>query len=609
MDLIDESSRNETSADVSYESDIEHNNNRVGKTRRAAPKRLHDIDWMYLKDFCDSQERENFIQSENCWSIITKTNTYNGIKTYYRCNLAPKNGPQCQAKLYIMEMHVSDEIKCFKAIDDHNHAEIKSRSIPVEVKSIIVDLHHNGMKPKSILRYLNEKFGENNHIRNVKQISNFLNYNKIIKYEQDKVSLGELIEWLAANSEVPADEDEPYIVQYSHSDYDSPEYYFRFISSTRRLLKLASKAKRIHVDSTYKLVWQGFPVLVIGNTDLNRKFHPYAIAVCCTEKIEDFEFLFTSLSTVIKNLFNMTFSPSVLVSDAASAIRTAFINVFGSTTLTVTCWAHVAMNVKKAKLATTKNRIEIKKDLNSLQLAANEDIFKKASVYFIQKWAQHEKNFCAYFEKVWLREHTNWYEGVSHFTPSTNNALESFNSLIKKCYTLRERHPLSRFKIVLHEMVKDLSLEYKMAKRTVAQRSTITIDLWREAVLWAKSHTLPISEIIDANNTLYFSPASHCTEFNELYVEKVLNADWNSFDEFKEIAFSMWCIKINNNDWIKNSTCTCPKFFKEYKCKHVLGIALRLKLVRAPPDANPDRIIAKPKRGRKPKAKKALIIQ
>jgi len=49
--------------------------------------------------------------------------------------------------------------------------------------------------------------------------------------------------------------------------------------STKILLSLALKEDIIiNADTTYKLIWQGFPVLLLGTTDHNRKFHLRGIA-------------------------------------------------------------------------------------------------------------------------------------------------------------------------------------------------------------------------------------------------------------------------------------------------------------------------------------------
>ena len=39
------------------------------------------------------------------------------------------------------------------------------------------------------------------------------------------------------------------------------------------------KSKVIQADATYKLNWPGFPVMVVGTSDMDRKFHPGGIAI------------------------------------------------------------------------------------------------------------------------------------------------------------------------------------------------------------------------------------------------------------------------------------------------------------------------------------------
>ena len=64
---------------------------------------------------------------------------------------------------------------------------------------------------------------------------------------------------------------------------DLDESKFRIFISTKRLLKLATKSNNIHADGTYKLIWEGMPVLIIGNSDLDRHFHPFGICICSNE--------------------------------------------------------------------------------------------------------------------------------------------------------------------------------------------------------------------------------------------------------------------------------------------------------------------------------------
>ena len=76
---------------------------------------------------------------------------------------------------------------------------------------------------------------------------------------------------------------------------DDAEKKFRIFCTTKKLLKIALKSSKIHADATYKLIWEGVPVLINGTTDMDRHFHPYGINVCSNEKTADFEFIFTSL--------------------------------------------------------------------------------------------------------------------------------------------------------------------------------------------------------------------------------------------------------------------------------------------------------------------------
>jgi hypothetical protein len=76
--------------------------------------------------------------------------------------------------------------------------------------------------------------------------------------------------------------------------------HLRLFLSTKRLLKLAKRAKVFQADATYKLIWQGFPVLIVGTSDMDNKFHPLGMAVCSNEEATDFSFIFESLQIGIK---------------------------------------------------------------------------------------------------------------------------------------------------------------------------------------------------------------------------------------------------------------------------------------------------------------------
>jgi hypothetical protein len=73
----------------------------------------------------------------------------------------------------------------------------------------------------------------------------------------------------------------------------------------------------------------GFPVLIIGTTDLDRHFHSFGMGVCSNEKKRDFIFLFRALQEGVHKLSLEEINPDVLIADGADSIRNEFEHVFG----------------------------------------------------------------------------------------------------------------------------------------------------------------------------------------------------------------------------------------------------------------------------------------
>ena len=71
-----------------------------------------------------------------------------------------------------------------------------------------------------------------------------------------------------------------------------------------------------------------------------------------------------------------------------------------------------------------------------------------------------------------------------------------------------------------------------------------------------------------------------------------------SIPSFTDCAFGMWKITMKKDENWKNGTCTCPVYYKQFICKHIIGIAIILKLVKCPPQAKNVPLGQKRKRGR-----------
>lgn len=276
--------------------------------------------------------------------------------------------------------------------------------------------------------------------------------------------------------------------------------FTRFFVSSKVLLKHAIGVAKIHSDATYKLIWQNYPVFQIGTSDMNRKFHPFGIAVCTHETTKDFEFIFKSLKEVVAKQFDVELKPRYLIADAAKSIHNAFTSVFRETT-TIMCWFHMRKAVVKRMESQIRDRhkqTEFLADLDKLQLSPSSEIFGKASKLFCEKWHPHSRELIDYFRDEWLIQNRNWYEGIAKRVPSTNNALESSNRLIKDEQTLRERMDIAQFRVKLFEMVKQWSTMYESGLNDVNNNDPkIDLKLWTDGYNWAKSNVKFKSLIVE----------------------------------------------------------------------------------------------------------------
>lgn len=157
------------------------------------------------------------------------------------------------------------------------------------------------------------------------------------------------------------------------SEDGEPASFGIFVTS-KRLLKNAVAAKWFCADATYKVNWNGFPALVVGTTDRDRKFHLIGISVCSGETEKDFEFTFQSVknSALAAHLINI--QPQSLVCDAAPAhaIQNGFKTVFGAEMIILMCWAHMRKNVQKriaSSQMSKENQLEFLKDIDRLQVS------------------------------------------------------------------------------------------------------------------------------------------------------------------------------------------------------------------------------------------------
>ena len=157
-------------------------------------------------------------------------------------------------------------------------------------------------------------------------------------------------------------------------------------------------------DATYKIVYEGYPVLTIGTTDKSKIFHPFGLAITYEEQTEDFEFVFKSIKETIARIENFIYEPTTLIADNAPAITNGFNNAFKSFSKRVSCWAHVIRNIdiNLKPIKSEQHKTQIRIDICKIQLSISEVLFKKSIELFFIKWNNVDlqiSNFFNYFDK------------------------------------------------------------------------------------------------------------------------------------------------------------------------------------------------------------------
>lgn len=567
--------------------------------------RLHK-QFVFVQSFDSEADVWSELEKDGCWSKYYPSKSDDGVRQMLRCNKVRfRAATQCAASMYYIFDSKSTAINLFRAVNDHDHGENVNviYEIPEETKIAIRNCFKYGIKtPKRVMNHLTiEKI----ELPEKAALIAFLKQLRTEKYGESKIDMVELKNWLKENTAIPNDKTKPFVAHFEIS-LDEKDPFFRFFVTTKQLLIIAAQDKKIHADGTYKLVWQGYPIIQVGTTDKHRSFHPFGIAVCTNERSADYEFIFATVKSAVKKVFNIEHSPDVLIADAGISIHNGFKKVHGDDLLIVMCWAHM----RRAIIDNTpkyfkdeKTVQELLHDIDMLQLSKSHAIFDKAANDFLEKWRKRSLAFSEYFDSQWLQKHRFWYVGAREMTPNHNNALETANRLIKDEHTIRERFDLGQFRSVLYTMVETWSLDYINGTKEFHTSPKIELEQWTNAYVWAK-RDFPLTVSENQSHVTYKIPvrSNHIEQPEE----------WNTFDEFKKRNFQFNYVKFpkpfSKNNW-NEGVCDCADFFKLYICAHVLGISLRMKFIVAPPEAKALPLGQKRKPGRPAKAKAALIVQ
>lgn len=98
------------------------------------------------------------------------------------------------------------------------------------------------------------------------------------KYGDVTVSASEIRTWCESRK-VPSNEENMYVLRHYivAESYDPAKQDLKVVVSTRRLMRNVFHSNKLQTDGTFKLVWQGYPILIVGSTDKKKHIPPIRI--------------------------------------------------------------------------------------------------------------------------------------------------------------------------------------------------------------------------------------------------------------------------------------------------------------------------------------------
>ena len=312
------------------------------------PKRRRKMKrkWSMKEKFDSAEAAEKAVEEMKIWSKCSTKNTSQGKTVYYRCTEGTfrKDGcPDCPAGVYLLYHSTSDDVSLYEADEGHaNHTTEPSRGLSDAMKSFIREKYSEGITmPEKILCVIRNA-GKPEPSKT--QVCSFLATLKKEKYGPPCVSAAEIRRWCEAHRNEPTELDEPFVLAYHvHAEsFVVEEQDLKIVVTTKRLLSLAKKSRMVQTDGTFKLVWQGYPVILAGTSDANNVFHPFALAVLKGETDEDYAFVFKALLE-----WDSEWKPDMLLADGADAITSAFVKVLGDPLVRIMCYFHMLQNCEK----------------------------------------------------------------------------------------------------------------------------------------------------------------------------------------------------------------------------------------------------------------------
>ena len=132
-----------------------------------------------------------------------------------------------------------------------------------------------------------------------------------------------------------------------------------------------------------------------------------------------------------------------------------------------------------------------------------------------------------------------------------------------------------------YEALSEMVINYSNFNTSLFNYS-ILLKHYNKAWKWMNEARNIVMQKVDGVKTYFvsssqFEKTAITTKDVDKYLEALLQSNWRSFDSMIRDINSLRSVVINSVSW-KLSTCSCPDFYKNNLCKHIIGICAQLKI-------------------------------
>ena len=494
-------------------------------------------------------------------------------------------------------------------------------------------------RPKVMLRELRDKncFAGQNEPTTIQLYNKISHLKKIMNLSENLLTTFQLRQKIQEHTEIPDNDIQGFIPHYIIEDEDEGDARFVVVFSTKRLLEAIPKSDTAHWDATYRLMWQGYPV-IIGGVSSETNFFGTMVVLTSHEDTNAWKHIFNYVH-------ELNIHPRYLMADGSQSITKACYEVFGSceqcqNLLRLMCWSHThrAIVPQMKKIKNKDIEKSLLKDIEEIQWSANMDTFDNMIDLVEEKYVKNKtydssvieslEEFFSYFRSTWVHSKEKyWFEGAHPFGSSNNQGIEGQNRDIKASFTFRKKMPLGSFSDCVLKMVHEWSL--------LTKYSTLGAD--RKQKLWNQPDSLKIrsngynwymdnksnsnyAEIKVAGkqiktlkenvSSIWAVPSSKTKQsdlsLKELGKQRLASRfkipSNSSFDKVMETIRSCHIVEQVG----ENFYCTCFEGIRGRLCIHSVGLLYKTGIIEVDNDVRSKPLGAKRKRGRPKKLPNCL---